>query len=50
MCVQFSPLSSEGTAGLDVPLVVLYRGELEALGDLSHRHAALHILLVGKDQ
>lgn len=33
-----------------MPLVVFDRGKLEALGDLGHRHAAFHILLVGKDQ
>lgn len=48
--MQFSPLPSEGAAGLDVPLVVFDRGKLEALGDLGHRHATFHILLVGKDQ
>lgn len=45
-----SPLSCEGTTGLDVPLVVFDGGKLEALGDLSHRHASFHILLIGKDQ
>lgn len=48
--MQFSPLPSEGAAGLDVPLVVFDGGKLEALGDLSHRHATLHVLLVSKDQ
>lgn len=45
-----SPLPCEGAAGLDVPLVVFDRGELEALGDLGHRHATFHILLVGKNK
>lgn len=48
--MQFSPLPSEGAAGLDVPLVVFDRGKLEALRDLGHRHATFYILLVGKDQ
>lgn len=48
--MHFSPLPSECAAGLDVPLVVFDRSELEALGDLGHRHATFHILLVGEDQ
>lgn len=47
---RFSPLSCEGAAGLDVPLVVFDGGELQTLGDLSHRHATLHVLLVCKNQ
>lgn len=46
----FSPLPSESTAGLDVPLVVFDRCKLKALGDFSHSHAAFNILLVRKDQ
>lgn len=48
--MQYSPLPGEGAAGLNVPLVVFHRGKLEALRDLSYRHAAFHILLVGEDQ
>lgn len=46
----FSPLSCEGAAGLDVPLVVFDGGELETLGDLGHGQATLDVLLVCKDQ
>ena len=46
----YPPFASEGTAGLDVPLVVFNGGQLEALGDLSPRHATFHILLVGEDE
>lgn len=44
------PLSSESTAGLNVPLVILDRSQLQELGDLSYCHALLHVLLVSKDQ
>ena len=46
----YPPFASEGAAGLDVPLVVFNRGQLEALRDLSPRHATFHILLVGEDE
>lgn len=44
------PFSSEGTAGLDVPLMVFDRGKLKTLGNLSNSHTTLHILLVGENQ
>lgn len=42
------PLSSEGTAGLYVPGVVLDGAQGEVIGDLCRRHAILHVLLVRK--
>lgn len=33
-----------------MPLVVFDGGELQTLGDLGHRHATLHVLLVCKNQ
>ncbi len=44
------PFSGEGTAGLDVPLMVFDRGKLKTLGNLSNGHTTLHILLVGENQ
>lgn len=41
-------LSSEGTAGLYVPGVVLDGAQGEVIGDLCRRHAILHVLLVRK--
>ena len=44
------PLSSEGAAGLNLPLVLLYRSQVEVPGNLCRRHGALDVLLVRQHQ
>jgi len=44
------PFSSEGAAGLDVPLMVFDGGKLKTLRNLSNSHTTLHILFVGENQ
>lgn len=44
------PLSCQSTAGLNMPRVILYGAEGEVCRYLGSRHAAFHVLLVGKDE